>query len=73
MINEFAHRTYDCGAGCQCMYQTSLAAECKIDGRGVLDAYGYEPGHTGKWVGILLVIVLVYRLLGWLVLTLKRT
>jgi hypothetical protein len=64
MVNEFAGRTYDCDPGCHCMYQTDLASECKISGLGVLEQYGYKTGRTGEWVGILLAIVLGYRLLG---------
>lgn len=77
MVNEFSERTYDCShaadGSCVCMYQTALAQQCLIPGQAVLDTYGYEPGHTGEWVGILLSIVLVYRLLTYLVLRLKRT
>ncbi len=73
MVNEFSERTYSCGEGCVCMYQTPLASECRIHGQGVLDTYGYKTGNTGKWVGILLAIVLVYRLLAWVVLKLKKT
>lgn len=73
MVNEFAHRTYSCGNGCQCMYNTPLAGECKIDGQGVLAAYGYKEGHMGRDVAILLVIVLVYRVLGWVTLKMKKT
>ena len=47
------------------MYQTELADQCRIAGTGVLKQYGYSEGHTGEWVGILLAIVLGYRLLGW--------
>ncbi|KAL8946809.1 MAG: hypothetical protein Q9222_006847, partial [Ikaeria aurantiellina] len=67
MVNEFAHRTYSCGDGCHCMYQTELASQCKIDGKGVLAQYGYHEDKTGEWVGILIAIIVVYRLLGWLV------
>lgn len=73
MVNEFSERTYTCGPGCSCMYQTELASKCMIAGQGVLDTYGYKTGNTGKWVGILLAIVLGYRLLAWLVLVLKKT
>ena len=73
MVNEFGHRNYDCGAGCQCMYQTELASQCKIDGRGVLKEYGYKNGNVGKWVGIMIGIIAVYRLLGWLVTHLRKT
>ncbi len=73
MVNEFGYRTYDCGSGCQCMYQTELASQCKIDGKGVLAQYGYKNGNEGKWVGIMLAIILVYRIFGWAVTWLKKT
>jgi len=73
MVNEFGYRTYDCGDGCLCMYQTELASQCKIDGRGVLEQYGYETGNTGKWVGISLGILAGYRILGWMVTYLRKT
>ncbi|OJD11492.1 hypothetical protein AJ78_07746 [Emergomyces pasteurianus Ep9510] len=65
IVNEFAERTFDCGSGCQCMYASELARECKIAGTGVLSTYGYATGRTGKWVGILLAITAVYRFFGW--------
>ncbi|KAJ9659565.1 hypothetical protein H2201_007314 [Coniosporium apollinis] len=73
MVNEFAERTYDCGKDCQCMYVSDLADQCKVDGKAVLAMYGYRQDRNGLWVGILLAIVLGYRLLGWLVLYLRRT
>ncbi|KAI4176645.1 MAG: hypothetical protein LQ343_000936 [Gyalolechia ehrenbergii] len=73
MVNEFAHRSYSCGEGCQCMYQTDLASQCKIDGKGVLAEYGYATDKTGEWVGIMISIIVVYRLLGWLVTQLRST
>jgi hypothetical protein len=54
------------------MYQSDLASQCKIRGQAVLDTYGYSPGNTGKWVGILLAIVFGYRVLVWIVLVLKK-
>ncbi|EPE25597.1 P-loop containing nucleoside triphosphate hydrolase [Glarea lozoyensis ATCC 20868] len=72
MVNQFAESTYTCGSKCECMYVTPLAAECKIAGQGVLDQYDYNTGNTGKWVGILLGIVLGYRMLGTLVLMVKK-
>ncbi|MCJ1449871.1 hypothetical protein MMC28_000199 [Mycoblastus sanguinarius] len=73
MVNEFGYRTYDCGEGCHCMYQTELASQCKIDSQGVLEQYGYRDGNTGKWVGILLAILFVYRVLGWAVTHVRKT
>ncbi|RAH59944.1 ABC transporter [Aspergillus piperis CBS 112811] len=73
MVNEFQHRIYSCGDSCQCMYQTDLANECKIRGTGVLQEYGYATGRTGKWVGILMGIIAVYRLFAYFALVLRRT
>jgi hypothetical protein len=73
MANEFAGSTYSCGTGCACMYDTPLATQCKIAGEGVLDTYGYADESMSKGVGILIAIVVVYRLLGWLALALRRT
>ncbi|OJZ91929.1 hypothetical protein ASPFODRAFT_121450 [Aspergillus luchuensis CBS 106.47] len=73
MVNEFQHRVYSCGDSCQCMYQTDLANECKIRGIGVLQEYGYATGRTGKWVGILVGIIAVYRLFAYFALVLRRT
>ncbi|KUJ23016.1 P-loop containing nucleoside triphosphate hydrolase protein [Mollisia scopiformis] len=72
MVNEFAYRNYTCGSDCQCMFQTDLSSECLVPGQAVLDQYDYHTGNTGKWVGILLAIVLGYRLLGWLVLWARK-
>ncbi|KAJ5627337.1 hypothetical protein N7528_004764 [Penicillium herquei] len=73
MVNEFSNRIYSCGDGCQCMYNTDLASQCQIRGTGVLESYGYATGRTGKWVGILIGIIAVYRLFGWVALHLKKT
>src|SRR2546421_8018127 len=73
MVNEFSGRTYSCGAGCHCMYETELASKCQIAGKGVLETYGYREGQTGKWVGILLGITVGYRILGWLVTYLRKS
>ncbi|KAL2813312.1 P-loop containing nucleoside triphosphate hydrolase protein [Aspergillus granulosus] len=73
MVNEFAERIYDCDSACNCMYQTDLADQCQIRGTGVLQAYGYATGRTGKWVGILVGIIAVYRLFGYFALVLRRS
>lgn len=72
MVNEFSERTYSCGEGCNCMYRTDLESQCMINGRGVLGQYGYKTGETGKWVGILLAIVLGYRVLGFIALRFRK-
>lgn len=56
------------------MYNTALAPQCKIDGKGVLAEYGYKAtGETGKWVGIMLGIIAVYRLFGWAITSIRKT
>ena len=73
MVNEFSKRIYSCGDGCECMYKTDLASQCQIRGTGVLETYGYATGRSGKWVGILIGIIAVYRLLGWVALQLRKS
>ena len=72
MVNEFGKRTYSCGDGCHCMYTSTLEDQCMIDGKAVLNTYGYDTGNVGKYVGYMLLITLGYRLLGWLVLYLRK-
>lgn len=72
MVNEFYGRTYGCGEGCRCMYQTELADQCLIAGEGVLAQYGFRPGYLGKNVGIMIGIIVGYRVAAWLVLVIKR-
>ena len=78
MVNEFAYRNFTCappstpGGQCSCIYDSALASECKIDGTAVLNNYGYKKGLTGTWVGIMIGIIAGYRLLGWLVLWIRK-
>lgn len=67
MVNQFQAATYDCGAGCACMYQSALASDCKIAGDAVLKYYGYDSSSVNEWVGIMLSIIAGYRLLCWAV------
>ena len=77
MVNEFRAREFRCaervGGGCDCMYQTELVDQCLVSGKGVLSQFGYNEEKTKLWIGILLCIVLGYRLLTWVVLVMKRT
>jgi len=79
MVNEFGFRNFSCAAstnsetGCDCMYETELADQCLIAGIEVLDSYGFDVGKTGRWVGIMVGIIAGYRILGWLILIVKRS
>lgn len=55
------------------MYVTSLASQCQIDGKGVLAQFGYRTGNEGKWVVIMLAILLGYRLIAWGVVAVKKS
>ena len=77
LVNEFEYRTFDCAGsaqeGYQCMYQSDLAPTGKIRGTAVLEAFDYHGGLEGEWIGIIIAIIFGYRVLGWLVLYLKKT
>ena len=77
MVNEFQDRAFDCAGsastGYQCMYQSDLAGVGKIQGKAVLEAFGYETGLMGTWVRIMIGIIAGYRILGYLVLVMKKT
>ena len=78
LVNEFTRRTYSCASsitdanGCSCSFQSSLANKCQIAGEAVLDFYDYSPGQLGETVGIMISIIVVYRLLGLLALYLRK-
>ncbi|KJK76855.1 hypothetical protein H634G_07897 [Metarhizium anisopliae BRIP 53293] len=72
MVNEFAERTYACGEGCRCMYESPLADRCEIAGQAVLDQYGYSTGNMGQNVGIMISIIAGYRIASWIVLKLRK-
>ncbi|KAF1933517.1 ATP transporter [Didymella exigua CBS 183.55] len=76
MVNEFAHRAYACAprteGGCYCAIPSGLAEQCMVDGRAVLDGYGYKTGGVGRYVGYMVLIIFVYRVLGWVALWARR-
>jgi len=72
LVNELEHRTYSCAPSCHCMYETELADQCEISGRGILASFEYPTDLAGTWAGILIGIIAGYRLLGWAVLAIRR-
>ncbi|TIA35109.1 putative ABC transporter [Aureobasidium pullulans] len=76
MVNEFDGRTYRCAGnvvtGCSCAYESELSGQCKIDGKAVLQYYDYPTGQLGKTVGIMIGIIVVYRVLGYLALYFRK-
>ena len=76
MVNEFKDRIFDCTGsqetGYHCMYESDLASQGKIRGTAILDAFNYSTNLEKTWVAIMVGIILGYRVLGWLVLVLKK-
>jgi ABC-type multidrug transport system permease subunit len=60
MVNEFANREYGCGQG------------CVVQGKTVLGRYGFNEEGLGKYVGIMVGIIVAYRVLGWVVLYVRK-
>ena len=75
MVNEFGRRNYTCasiGDGkCTCMYNSDLANQCLIEGRAVLDSYGFGTERVGRSIAVIFAIVAGFRGLSWAVLYLK--
>ena len=76
MVNEFKARTYTCPSTSdgeyQCMYAGDLNSEGKIRGTDVLKSFGIETGLEGQWIGIMIGIIIGYRILAFLVLRFIR-
>jgi len=48
--NQMLGSVYQCGSGCQCMYVTSLAGQCMIDGSEAAEILGYVTQNTLSYV-----------------------
>ncbi|ETI28237.1 hypothetical protein G647_00686 [Cladophialophora carrionii CBS 160.54] len=79
MVNQFRSTIWDCATSSetneyQCMYPSDLQAQGKIRGSAVLRAYkfSWSDDKVGEWIGIMFAIILVYRILGYLVLMMKK-
>lgn len=73
MFNEFNHdRVFECAAGCQCMYSSSLQDQCKISGDAVLKAVGYGKENIGLWMGITIALIFAYRLATYIILKIRK-
>jgi hypothetical protein len=74
MVNQFKNTVYSCDltgeSSYYCMYKSDLESQGKIRGTAILEAYKYssEDGKTWQWFGIMLGIIVGYRLLGFLAL-----
>lgn len=61
MFNEFSTRVFNCDSSCHCLYDSELASVCKISGKAVLENNGYSNEDKGLWIGILIVLIFVFR------------
>ncbi|KAH6621251.1 P-loop containing nucleoside triphosphate hydrolase protein [Chaetomium sp. MPI-SDFR-AT-0129] len=72
LITQLDGQLYDCGAGCQCIY-APLPGQCRIAGETILNQYGVSTADQGsRNVGVVLVIILIYRLAAWVLLKILR-
>ena len=76
MVNEFSNRNYTCGLTrsgyCDCLYQSDFASDCLIDGRVVLDKYGFTAASAVRGAAILVCLIVAYRFLGLCVLHIRK-
>jgi len=78
VVNDLRGLVFDCAieadGSCHCDYPSSLISQglCQLRGEDVLDSLGIGGINTGLYAGILVVITLVFRLLLYLVLVLKK-
>lgn len=75
MVNQFAHGVYECdqvASGYSCQYPSPLNAVGKIDGSAVLKSLQISLGREGEWFGIMVGIIVVYRVLGYIAMRLRR-
>lgn len=66
MVNEFQDRTLACGGHQQCSSDSSTA------GQAVLDELGYGKSDLRKNVGIVVAIIVGFRLASWAILTMRK-
>jgi ABC-type multidrug transport system ATPase subunit/ABC-type multidrug transport system permease subunit len=72
LITQLDGQLYDCGAGCQCIF-APLPGQCRIAGETILNLYGISTAdHGSRNVGVVLVIILIYRLAAWVLLKILR-
>lgn len=78
IINQFKSTVYDCASDGQgaynCMYPSDLLSEGKIRGTAIIEAYryGYNNGENGRILGIMIGIIIAYRLLGYAALVWRK-
>lgn len=72
MVTQFDGETYSCGSGCQCRYPSLPDDQCHIAGETILDLYGVSTADQGRNVGIVVAIILGYRLVAWALLKMRR-
>lgn len=76
MVNEFGNRDYRCAqqddGSCFCSFPSAKSDQCLVEGKAVLETYGYGTDNVGKYVGYMVLIIFAYRLFGWAVLWVRK-
>ncbi len=75
MVNQFKDTIYTCDVATgdardspkyNCMYASDLQSQGEIRGTAVLSAYHYSTDRVGEWIGIMIAIIAIYRIMGYL-------
>ena len=60
------------GSGCSCAHGSDQPDQCKIDGRAVLEYHNHATNRLETYIGIIIGIIAVCRLLGYLALHFRK-
>ncbi|KZP14385.1 P-loop containing nucleoside triphosphate hydrolase protein [Athelia psychrophila] len=74
--NDVIGLTFQCptvDGSCLCPFASSLTpAQCALTGDDIVKNLGYEGANDGLYVGILLIIILFYRMSMWIALAVRK-
>jgi hypothetical protein len=62
--NQMIGSIYSCGSKCECMFVTSLAGQCQIDGSEATEALGFTTSNLRSYVCLLDLAVLILDYVG---------
>jgi len=74
--NDVRGLTFQCpviNGSCLCPFESSLTpGQCALAGDDIVKNLGYQGANDGLYVGILLIIILFYRVMTWVVLVIRK-
>eukprot|EP00300_Choanocystis_sp_HF-7_P017380 c19713_g1_i1.p1 GENE.c19713_g1_i1~~c19713_g1_i1.p1 ORF type:complete len:659 (+),score=154.82 c19713_g1_i1:59-1978(+) len=64
----FEGQEFDCGASCHCVFPTTSNLTCAFTGEDVLREFDYSDVNPEHWIGVLIGMIIGYRILFWVAL-----